>query len=292
MNLLEHYATLKTFSSVIYCLYRKLARLELNGQVDSVEYENVLKLIDKIKANEKEYYENLSTLGDEKFILSFNVIAQKDVLGETNITRPLHDSSYLFSNKVKDEDIIVMRISSKITDIFRHMYYKDAVTLNVYDTFAPIRDKYFLDVLDSQIGDSEYSNYKKMLINAKYDYAFINDKDILELREYDEEKAKEDNMEVLIGLGTILDYKEKFSKLNNKTLLHPINRRRLLLDIDFIRASALSVPSEKIEMIKYVIESQEDKINEGLQVFLNILDISLEDKNNFDEGDIPYKRKF
>ena len=43
--------------------------------------------------NSREYY--------QEHIEDNVVIAQKDVLGETNITRPLHDSSYLFSNKVK-----------------------------------------------------------------------------------------------------------------------------------------------------------------------------------------------
>jgi hypothetical protein len=45
-------------------------------------------------------------------------------------------------------------------------------------------------------------------------------------------------------------------------------------------------------MIKMVILKENPIPNEGLSMFLNILDIAIEDKNTFDEGDIPYKRKF
>lgn len=293
MDLAKHYSTIKLYSSMIYCLYKKLARLEIEGKYNSEEFKRTLKLINKLKISETNYYQFLSTLGDEKYILSYNVIAKKEALGDvSSAKKPLNDASYLFSPKASANDIIVMRISSKITDVFRHMYHKDPATLNVYDTYEPLRDKYFLDVLDSQIDDKEYSKYKKLLINAKYDYAFVFDKDIKELREYDEEKEDNENINLIIGVGSLMQYKEKFEKLDNKTLLSPKNMRRFILDINYIRACALSISEESIEMIKMVILKENPNPNEGLSVFLNILNVAIEDKNNFDEGDIPYKRKF
>lgn len=292
MNLVEHYTRIKLYSTFIYSMYRKLARLELEGKTNSEEYKKSIETINRVKKAEKDYYTYLSTLGDEKFILSFNVMAQKDALGQTTISRPLHDPAYLFSRKVSENQIIVMRISSKITDVFRHMFYKDPATLNVYDTYAPLRDKQFLDVLSSQIEDADYRDVKKILIRSKYDYAFVNDKDVLSLREYDEEKEDNENLDLIISLGTVLEYKDKFAKLDNKTLMHPNNVKRLLLDVDYIRASALSVPNEQLETLKMVILSQKEELSEGTCVFLNILDMAMEDKNDFEEIDIPYKRKF
>ena len=293
MDLAKHYSTIKLFATMIYCLYKKLARLELEGKYNSEEFKKTVKLINKIKISETNYYQFLSTLGDEKYILSYNVIAKKEALGDVSTKKkPLNDVSYLFSPKADANDIIAMRISSKITDIFRHMYHKDPATLNVYDTYEPLKDKYFIDILDSQIDDEEYFKYKKLLVNAKYDYAFVFDKDIKELREYDEELEDNQNIDLVVGIGSIMEYKEKFQKLDTKTLLNPKNMKRLILDINYIRACALSIPEENIEMIKMVTLNENPNPSEGLNVFLNILNMAIEDKNNFDEGDIPYKRKF
>lgn len=293
MDLAKHYSTIKLFATMIYCLYKKLARLELEGKYNSEEFKKTVKLINKIKISETNYYQFLSTLGDEKYILSYNVIAKKEALGDVSTKKkPLNDVSYLFSPKADANDIIAMRISSKITDIFRHMYHKDPATLNVYDTYEPLKDKYFLDILDSQIDDEEYFKYKKLLVNAKYDYAFVFDKDIKELREYDEELEDNQNIDLVVGIGSIMEYKEKFQKLDTKTLLNPKNMKRLILDINYIRACALSIPEENIEMIKMITLNENPNPSEGLNVFLNILNMAIEDKNNFDEGDIPYKRKF
>lgn len=291
-NYSEHYKQLKLFSTLIYTMYRKLARLEFEHKLDSPEYEDTLKIIAKLKKSENDYYMMLTKLYGEKQILAFNVIAQKDMLGRVSSDKAIHEVAYLFSSKLKKEDVMIMRISSKITDIFRHMYYKEPAVINVYDTYGPIRDKYFLDVLSSQIDDSEYKDFRRMLINAKYDYAFVNDKDVCELLDYDEEKEENENMDLIVSLGTVLEYKDKFAKLNNATLMSEKNRKRFLLDVDYIRASALGVPNEQLEVLKYTILNQGANMSEGSQVFVRILEMAMEDKDIFDEGDIPYKRRF
>ena len=192
-----------------------------------------------------------------------------------------NDASNLFSLRASANDVIVMRISSKIIDIFRHMHHKNPAALNVYDTYEPLRDKYFIDVLDSQIDDEEYQNYRKLLINTKYDYAFVFDKDIKELRDYDEDLEDYENIDLVVGRGTIMQYKEKFEKLDNKSLLNPKNMKRFILDINYIRACALGISEENIEMIKMIILKENPIPNEGLSVFLNILNIAIEDKNSF-----------
>ena len=55
-NYSEHYKQLKTFSMLIYAMYKKLARLEFEHKLDSPEYENTLKLIAKLKKAEADYY--------------------------------------------------------------------------------------------------------------------------------------------------------------------------------------------------------------------------------------------
>ena len=291
-NYTEHYNQIKLYSMFIYSMYRKLAKLEFEHKLDSPEYENTLNVIARIKKAENDYYEMLAKTYGEKQILAFNVIAQKEMLGQTSPNKPIHDPAYLFSNKLKRSDVVIMRISSKIADIFRHMYYKNPATINVYDTYGPIRDKYFLDVLSSQIGDSDYSGYRKMLIDAKYDYAFVNDKNVCELLDFDEKDEENENIDLIVSLGTVLEYKDRFAKLNNATLMSEKNRRRFLLDVDYIRASALGAPKEHLEILKYSLESQKEPLSEGSLVFCRILDMALEDKDIFDEGDIPYTRRF
>ena len=96
-----------------------------------------------------------------------------------------------------------MRISYKLIDIFRHQYIKDTATFNIYDTYTPMRDKQFLDVLTEQIQDEEYKAYRKMLINAKYDYAYVNSKNVEELKDYDKELEENEYLDLIATLGTI-----------------------------------------------------------------------------------------
>lgn len=290
-NYAEHYNRLKMYAMFIYTMYRRLAKFEYEGKRDSVNYLKTLETINNLKQSEKEYYDTLCRLGDKKQLLIYNILSQKEMLGQISQPKQIYDPSYLFSNKLKSSDVILMRVSAKITDLFRHMHYQDPATLNIYDTYAPIRDKYFLDVLSSQIDDFEYKDYRKMLIDAKYNYAFVYDKDVCELLDYDKEDEDNENIDLIVSLGTVLEYKDKFAKLNNRTLLSPNNRKRFLLDVNYIRACALGVPNEYLEVLKYSIEGQKE-ISEGSMVFVKILEMAIEDKNIFDEGDIPYKRKF
>lgn len=290
-NCAEHYNRLKMYSMFIYTMYRRLAKFEYEGKRDNAEYLKTIETINNLKQLEKEYYEMLCRLGDKKQILIYNILSQKEMLGQISQPKQIHDHAYLFSNNLKSSDVVLMRISAKITDLFRHMHYEEPAVINVYDTYAPIRDKYFLDVLSSQIDDFEYKDYRKMLIDAKYNYAFVYDKDVCELLDYDKEDEDNENIDLIVSLGTVLEYKDKFAKLNNRTLLSQNNRKRFLLDVDYIRACALGVPNEHLEVLKYSIESQKE-ISEGSKVFIKILEIAIEDKDIFDEGDIPYKRKF
>ena len=100
-NYTEHYNQIKLYSMFIYSMYRKLAKLEFEHQLDSPEYENTLNVIARIKKAENDYYEMLAKIYGEKKILAFNVIAQKEMLGHTSPNKLIHDPAYLFSNKLK-----------------------------------------------------------------------------------------------------------------------------------------------------------------------------------------------
>ena len=289
----EYYEKIKTYALYIYILYKKLARLEFEHKLNTKEYEDTLNLINKLKIKEEEIYNEIKSKNSEKLVLSLSVIASKDLLGDKfDMKKSIFDTSYLFSDKLKTMDVVPMRISYKLVDIFRHQYIKDDATFNIYDTYAPIRDKHFLDVLTTQIEDDDYKSYRKLLIDAKYDYAYVNSKDVQELRDYDKENEENQCIELIATLGPIMDYKEKFKKLSLKTLQNPNNQRRLILDINYIRANAISVPDYQIMALKEMIKNEEQTLSEGSKFFVGILDIALEDKNTFEEGDIPYTRKF
>ena len=112
------------------------------------------------------------------------------------------------------------------------------------------------------------------------------------LKEYDETIEDNENIELFVGLGTLFEYKDKYLSLNNLTLLDPNNRKKLIMDINFIRANALCVPVEYLEALKFMIVDSCDDLTDGKKFFLNLLDITIDDKNQFDEEDIPFKRKF
>ena len=289
----EYYEKLKLYAIYIYALYKKLARLEYEYKLNTKEYEDTIILINKLKKQEEAIYNEIKAKNNEKLSLSLSVIASKDLLGEKfDMKKSIFETSYLFSDKLKNMDVVPMRISYKLIDMFRHQYIKDAATINIYDTYAPIRDKHFLDILTDQISDEEYKEYRKLLINAKYDYAYVNSKDVIELREYDKDAEENENLDVIATLGTMIEYKEKFKKLSLKTLQNPNNQRRLILDINYIRANALSVPNIQIMALQEMVKNEDKILSEGSKFFLNILDIALQDKNTFDEGEIPYTRKF
>ena len=42
MDLAKHYSTIKLYSTMIYCLYKKLARLEFEGKYNSEETNNAI----------------------------------------------------------------------------------------------------------------------------------------------------------------------------------------------------------------------------------------------------------
>ena len=289
----KYYERLKTYAIYIYVLYKKLARLELEYKTKTKEYEDTIELINKLKKKEEEIYSEIKAENNEKLPLAISIVASQDLLGKNfNTNTSIFNTSYLFSDKIKNIDVVPMRISYKLIDIFRHQYIKDNATFNIYDTYTPIRDKHFLDVLTEQINDEEYKEFRKLLIDAKYDYAFVNSKDVQELKEYDEEKEENENLDVIATLGAILEYKEKFKKLNLKTLMSPKNQRRLILDINYIRANALSVPDYQIMAVQDMIKNEDETLTDGTKFFLNVLNLALEDKNKFEEGDIPYIRKF
>ena len=66
----------------------------------------------------------------------------------------------------QNEDLIIIGEKEK-HNLTTLMYYKDAVTLNVYDTFAPIRDKY----KDKYVIDNETTYNQVVEVANKYFYS-------------------------------------------------------------------------------------------------------------------------
>ncbi len=289
----EYYEKLKSYALYIFVLYKKLARLEFEYKEETKEYEDTIKLINKLKKKEESIYDEIRAKNDNKLVLSLSTIASRDLLGDkfTSKSKSIFDTSYLFSDKLKDTDIIPMRISYKLIDIFRHQYIKDTATFNIYDTYTPMRDKQFLDVLTEQIQDEEYKAYRKMLIDAKYDYAYVNSKDVEELKDYDKELEENEYLDLIATLGTIVEYKDKFKTLSMKTLMSPNNKRRLILDINYIRANALSIPEIQLLSLKETIKAEEE-LTEGMNFFLSIIDLAINEKQDYDENDYPFERKY
>ena len=185
-----------------------------------------------------------------------------------------------------------MRISNKLSSIFIKFYIDDAnIDKTVYFIGESTRDKYFLDFLDELIVEQKSSYLKNVLINSKYEYAFIN------CGEYDNQKPSEDYDE-LISAKNFLEltkYIKKMSVMSEKSFFHPINSRRILLTFTYVRSLVIQMREEEYrhlkETIDIMLEHKVIKDSYGTRCFIAMLDYYYEDKRKYSKKGYSFKRK-
>ena len=222
MEPLDIYKSIQSISEKIYYTYIALAQEEIKNGINSIRYIELLKSVNILKSIEDSIYKKIekNTIKNKEYVRNLLLKLYQDSEEEIDLERTLHSPERIIFNDNLGRKAISMRISNKLSSIFIKFYIDDAnIDKTVYFIGESTRDKYFLDFLDELIVEQKSSYLKNVLINSKYEYAFIN------CGEYDNQKPSEDYDE-LISAKNFLEltkYIKKMSVMSEKSFFHPIN---------------------------------------------------------------------
>lgn len=296
MNENDIYNSIKNTSYVLYGLYQKLSKLEIAHKETTKEYEDILRMIEVYTALEDKYYDMLEELSrkDDDLPLRLNALTALETNFPYSIDKKISDPSYIIFHDFDSEDIVPMRITNKLFEVFIHIKTsEDDIERKLFDCYDAQKDQYFIDILDSMSKDKEYKDYRKTLINAKYKVAFINKKRTVKKVEND---FFSDTAAGLTNATEVSVYAKKMYKLNRESILSPVNARSILLSSAYIRANLLQMDETSIETLKLILETGEalgDIIpGTGKELFESILEYQSEDKTHFKNKGNALKRKF
>lgn len=297
MNESDIYNSIKSTTYVLYSLYQKLTNLEIDGKEATKEYEETLRAIEIYTTLEDKYYDMLEELGkkDDDLVLRLNAITALQSHANFGSDKKICDPSYIIFHNFKSEDVVPMRITNKLFEVFLHNRISDENELErrLYDEYEAQRDQYFVDILDSMSKDKDFKAYKNMLIRAKYKVAFINKRRKPRKLESD---FFADTAAGLTNATEVSEYAKKMYKLSEKSINSPLNARSILLSSAFIRANLLQMDEVSTEALRLILQTGEAlgdiEVHEGKKLFDRIVDYQDEDKKTFRDKGNSLKRKF
>lgn len=294
MESLDIYKSILSISEKIYYTYIALAQEEIKNGINSIRYKELLKSVNILKSIEDSIYKKIekNTIKNKEYVRNLLLKLYQDSEEEIDLERTLHSPERIIFNDNLGRKAISMRISNKLSSIFIKFYIDDAnIDKTVYFIGESTRDKYFLDFLDELIVEQKSSYLKNVLINSKYEYAFIN------CGEYDNQKPSEDYDE-LISAKNFLEltkYIKKMSVMSEKSFFHPINSRRILLTFTYVRSLVIQMREEEYrhlkETIDIMLEHKVIKDSYGTRCFIAMLDYYYEDKRKYSKKGYSFKRK-
>lgn len=294
---IDIYNSIKSTTGALYCLYQKLAKLEIEGKEATATYEETLRAIEMYTILEDKYYDIIEDISknDEEVILRLNAVTALGAKAQFGSDRKLSDPSYIIFHDFEGEDIVPMRMTNKLFETYLHNKVSDIDDINrkLYDEYGAQRDQYFIDVLDSMSKDKEFKAYRKMLIRAKYKVAFINKR--RNPRKL-ESNFFTDTAAGLTNATELTEYAKKMYKLSEKSINSPSNARSILLSTAFIRANLIQMDEVSTEALRLMIETGvslgDIEANAGKKLFDRIVDYQDEDKETFKDRGNSLKRKF
>lgn len=281
---LDIYESIKSISEKIYYTYVTLAKEEINNGTNTIKYTELLKSINILKQIESSIYKKIK---NEEVLKELIIKLYQETKEEINIEKPLHSKEKIIFNDNLREKTVYMRISNKLFNILAKNYENDKIYLVSQNN----TDKYFLNILDEIILEQKNDYYKNILINSKYEYAFINS------NEEDNLKLDEDYEEIISSkiFLEITKYIKKISVLSEKSFFHPLNSRRILLTFTYVRSLLIQINEEDYkhlkETINIMLEHEIIKNSYGTMCFIAMLDYYYEDKRKYTQNGYSFKRK-
>lgn len=293
----EIYNSIKSTTYVLYNLYQRLTKLEIEGKNSSKEYEETLRTIEIYTALEDKYYDMLEELGkkDSELVLRLNAITALEAPSYFGKEKKLCDPTFIIFHDFKSEDVVPMRITNKLFEVFLHNKVSDENDIEraIYDGYESQRDQYFLDILDSMSKDKDYKAYRNMIIKAKYKVAFIN-------KRRNPRKVENnfftDSAAGLTNATEVVEYAKKMYKLSESSINSPLNARSILLSSAYIRANLIQMDEMSTEALRLILQTSEAlgdvKVSDGKKLFDRIVEYQDEDKTTFKDKGNALKRKF
>ena len=97
------YNSIKSTTYVLYTLYLKLAKLEIEGKDCTKEYKEVLRRIEIYTVLEDKYYDMLEELSkkDSELVLRLNAVTALESESHFDIEKKLCDPSYIIFHDLK-----------------------------------------------------------------------------------------------------------------------------------------------------------------------------------------------
>ncbi|MGM9877520.1 MAG: hypothetical protein ACI33S_02615 [Bacilli bacterium] len=312
----EYYLLLLNKANELIMYYDILKTKELENRKGDLEYNNALFQIVRLRKEEDKLYEKLfSGVNTKDEIIELSSTIAGIAIGElsnnfdlSNKKAILEPISVIFGNKLPNEVLVAMRITTKLLEISKKKCMHELLTerygedneeeLDTYDTYSSLEsrvDKQFLDIIDSHIEEArDFEEIRRMYIDAKYSYAFVRSE---ESEIYiDEDDYSKKMIYSVATIPKILEYAIKLSELNKPTLTHKSNQRRLMLESDYVRALVLQLDDLSFDTLLSIIKEETKKGNIGndfgMQVFNNILSFRDEDIEKFNNDNLELKRLF
>ena len=311
----EYYSLLLNKSNELIMYYDILKTKELENRKGDLEYNNALFQIARLRKEEDKLYDELFSgvnTKDEIIELSSTIagiavgeLRNFDLLDKKSILEPI---SVIFGNKLPNEFLVAMRITTKLLEISKKKGMHEILidhygenseeeldTYNIYSSLEFRVDKQFLDIIDSHIEEAkDFDEIRRMYIDAKYSYAFVRNE---ESEIYiDEDDYSKKMIYSVAAIPKILEYAIRLSGLNKPTLTHKSNQRRIMLESDYVRALVLQLDDLSFDTLLSTIneESKKGTIKNdfGMQVFNNILSFRDEDIERFNNDNLELKRLF
>ena len=290
------YLSLKNMTEMLYVHYRRLAFLESKGLENTLEYNLTLKNIESIKRFESMLY---------MFVID-RVKKDKDtivhILGYLcmNDTRLQLDDliknySLVVFNDLSVDDIVSVRISSILFEIYLEYCNKTSNSEKYNEIFEAKRNKFFIDMLSKQIDDESFKPFRGIMCKAKYDYAFAYPMEAVDV----ETNIEFDAMIVVKNTNELLSFYEKLSKLNDNSINSPANARKILLTIPFVKACAtqlLELDDDSVDAFMGMANITDNilgnKTDSGKQLFFKILEDAKRESDEYLGDDYSLKRKY
>lgn len=295
-----YFSRLSLCASDILDCNRKLMFLELDNKTTTLEYDETCKELEKLKEvedsiKEELYKKDIDFLGviGALILMDLNdkLKTKYDDLPELN---ELHINSVQFYNlDISVRELIDYRLFNIITDAgikpeLEESKYKQLLESSAY------QKKIFLDILDDHIKESsEYNEYRKFYLKAKYDFAYMFESHDLN-EDYTIDEFRDIYSMQLNSLATeLLLIVSGFLSTNSHKLHSKDFEEKLLLYADIIRSYIVLFDDSIYESLEKSFNEIRPYVPEEVySVFENILSFRDEDIDKFNSNGNRMKRKF
>ncbi len=297
------YAKLLEISTRILINYNRLRDKENHRLKNDSEYIYYINVIKNLEEEEDKLYKKIykqfkSSSEITNYAVNFIKTYIVHLLSISNLNYNdllINPQTIIFENKLSDSSLIILRIIYKLSKISMDFIHDEELKKETDDKIRKSKDysydlskcfdqdvsvKY-LDILDKHIEEAEnFNSIRKIYINAKYAYAFVKKR----------EKAKYgdiDNNSItysVLALNKIVEYINKFIKLNYNTLTSKSFERTLLLEADYIRSLLLELDDDAYQSLIQAFPDINDLlgVDYGYMVIKNILLFRDDDREKYD----------